>query len=105
MNDRDQRRRLSARELLTTSTRRTPAIMERPMSFTAPQIGLLVLRFQDAFLETPHLRLSLNQAVRQFDVDSSASHEVLDTLVGAQVLARTRDGIYYRRIPEQAHAA
>jgi hypothetical protein len=75
------------------------------MSFTAPQIGLLVLRFQDAFLDTPHLRLTLNQAVRQFDVEPSTSHAVLDTLVGAQVLARTRDGIYYRHIPERAHAA
>lgn len=75
------------------------------MTFTARQIGSLVLRVQDAFLDRPTLQLTLPDAERQFGIDPFTCHAVLDTLVDAHVLARTHEGVYLRPWPRQAHAA
>ena len=75
------------------------------MTFTTPQIGLLVLRIQDAFLDEPTLQLTLRAAARHFGLDGFTCRAVLGALVDAHVLARTHDGLYRRYVPQQAHAA
>lgn len=75
------------------------------MTFTARQIGSLVLRVQDAFLDSPTLQVTLPQAQREFGMDAFTCHAVLGALVDAHVLARTRDGVYLRHFPRQAYAA
>jgi hypothetical protein len=80
--------------------------MERnPMTATARQIELLVLRIQGAFLNQPTLRLTLSAAARQFGLDGFTCQAVLGALVDAQVLARTPDGVYLRHDQRQAHVA
>jgi len=75
------------------------------MTFTARQIGSLVLRVQDAFLDSPMLHVTLPQAQREFGMDAFTCHAVLDALVDAHVLARAPGGVYARHVPPQAHAA
>ena len=72
---------------------------------TARQIGSLILRIQNDFLDTPALRLTLRDAVLQFDIDPITCHAILGALVDAQVLARSHDGEYVRHAPRHAHAA
>jgi hypothetical protein len=78
---------------------------ECPMTFTTRQIGSLVLRVQDAFLDSPTLQVTLPQAQRAFGIDAFTCHAVLGALVEAHVLARTCGGVYMRNLPRQAHAA
>jgi hypothetical protein len=75
------------------------------MTFTAHEIGSLVLRVQDAFLEHPTLHLTVPQAQREFGMDAFTCRGLLGALVDAHVLARTPDGVYARIFPRQAHAA
>jgi hypothetical protein len=71
---------------------------------TCDQIGVLVLRMQDAFLEMPELMLTPRQAQTMFDVDEEACQAVLEVLVDAKVLVRPRVKTYSR--PRfAAHAA
>jgi hypothetical protein len=79
--------------------------METAMTFTARQIGSLVLRVQDAFLDSPTLQVTLPQAQRAFGMDAFTCHAVLGALVDGHVLARTPEGVYTRQFPRQAHAA
>jgi hypothetical protein len=75
------------------------------MTFTVPEIGSLVLRVQGAFLDRPARHMTLPQAQREFGVNAFTCHAVLGALVDAHVLSRTRDGVYHRYVPRQAHAA
>ena len=53
-------------------------------------------RVQGEFLEMPGLRLTRAQAQRLWRLDERACAEVLNVLVNARFLARTRDGAFMR---------
>ena len=74
------------------------------MTFDSNRIVALVMRVQDAFLETPALRLTLRDAERRFGADRDTCQAVLGTLVSSGVLARTDDGSV-RFFPRLARAA
>jgi predicted transcriptional regulator of viral defense system len=65
-------------------------------------IGTLVLRMQDAFLDTPGLTLTVREAEQRFGVDEITCQAILGVLAEAGVLARTRHGVYSRFFPETA---
>jgi hypothetical protein len=65
----------------------------------------LVVRIQEAFLETPALRLTVPQAQRRFAVDARGCEAVLGALAEAGVLARAPQGHYVRRFPSSARRA
>jgi hypothetical protein len=70
------------------------------------QIGSLVIRIQNEFLETPGLALTPPKAQRRFGIDETTCDAVLGALADAHVLARSRDGAYVRHLPRPAaHAA
>lgn len=76
------------------------------MTATCYDIGSLVLRIENGFLDTPGLALTLPTAQQQFGVDPTTCKAVLDALVDARVLAQTRAGAYVRHFPRRArHAA
>ena len=62
-------------------------------------IGSVVLRMQRAFLETPGLLLTLDDAQERFGADEVICEAVLDALVDAGVLKRTGTGAYARHVP------
>ena len=55
---------------------------------TCDQVGILVLRMQNTFLEMPELKLTPRQAQTMFDVDERTCQAVLDVLADAKVLVR-----------------
>lgn len=76
------------------------------MTATCYDIGSLVLRIENGFLDTPDLALTLPQAQRHFGVDRTTCEAVLDALVDSRVLALTREGSYVRHLPRLSqHAA
>jgi hypothetical protein len=72
------------------------------MAMSREQIGMLVLRMQDAFVRTPGLMLTPRRAQAHFDVDETACRAVLEVLADANVVMKRQDGIYTSPI---AHAA
>jgi hypothetical protein len=56
----------------------------------------VVRRIRGEFLEMPGLRLTPQQAQRLWRLDEMACDAVLDALVDARFLARTRDGAFVR---------
>jgi hypothetical protein len=66
------------------------------MTVSCGQMGDLVMRMQDDFLEIPGLTLTLQDAVRRFGVDAVTCDAVLTTLAEANVLT-TNGGATYRR--------
>jgi DNA-binding MarR family transcriptional regulator len=56
----------------------------------------LLERIRSEFLEMPGLRLTPNQAARLWALDRTTSERVLDGLVDAGFLGRSRDGAYLR---------
>jgi hypothetical protein len=68
------------------------------------RIEELVMRIEGEFLETPGLKLTIPEAQRRFAIDEITSEAVLDALVDATVLYRTRDRVYARRFPHHAAA-
>lgn len=56
----------------------------------------VVRRIRGEFLEMPGLRLTPQQAQRLWRLDPTACDAVLDALVDARFLARTRDGAFVR---------
>ena len=56
----------------------------------------LLERVRSEFLEMPGLRLTSNQAARLWALDRTTSERVLDGLVDAGFLGRSRDGAYLR---------
>ena len=65
-------------------------------------IGTLVLRMQDAFLDTPGLTLTVREAEHRFGVDEITCQAILGVLADAGVLARTPHGVYSRYFPKAA---
>ena len=72
-------------------------------------LASLITRIQNAFLESPSRRMTLEQAQQRFAVDRATCQAVLDLLVDATVLARTREGAFARCLPRAtsgvSHAA
>jgi hypothetical protein len=56
----------------------------------------VVRRVQGEFLEMPGLRLTPQQARRLWRLDERSCDQVLDALVEARFLFRTRDGAFVR---------
>jgi hypothetical protein len=56
----------------------------------------ILRRIRGEFLEMPGLRLTIQQARRLWRLDETACEAVLDALVDARFLARTRDGAFVR---------
>lgn len=57
----------------------------------------VVRRIRGEFLEMPGLRLTPQQAQRLWRLEPRACDAVLDALVDARFLAKTRDGAFVRR--------
>ena len=77
---------------------------EYPLSMNANQrrIADLVMRIESEFLETPELKLTIPDAQRRFGIDEITCEAVLDALVDATVLFKTRDRVYGRLFPHAA---
>ena len=69
----------------------------------ASRIQRLVLRIQNDFLSRPGLALTRRGVARRFDADEILCGAVLTALVDAHVLARNRDGSFFRFFPRLAH--
>ncbi len=73
------------------------------MTASCTDIGSLVLRIENRFLDTPGLALTLPTAQRRFGIDKTTCQAVLDTLVDARVLTLTRGGsTFVRHFPRTA---
>jgi len=59
----------------------------------------LLVRVESEFLATPDLRLTISEAGRRFEADELTCEAVLDALVDAAVLFKTRDRVYGRLLP------
>jgi len=64
----------------------------------------LIMRIEGEFLETPELRLTVAEVQRRFGIDEITSEAVLDALVDAAFLFKTRDRVYGRFLPHVAAA-
>jgi hypothetical protein len=76
---------------------------------TSRQVGRLVTRMQDVFLDVPSTRLTLLEARRRFGAPPNTCEGVLNALVDAGVLTISPGGAYVRRFPHHGdpgrHAA
>lgn len=75
------------------------------MSADCHRIQDLVVRMQQAFLDSPALCLTLPQAQRRFGVSARTCEAVLGALAEASVLDRTPQGDYVRSFPRSARRA
>ncbi len=57
------------------------------MAVTCQRIGELVTRIQDAYLDTPDLTLTLDEAQTRFGLDEVTCRALFDLLHDAEVLA------------------
>jgi hypothetical protein len=64
----------------------------------------LVMRIEGEFLATPGLRLTIPEAERRFGADEITCEAILEALVDAAVLFKTRDRVYGRFFPHAAAA-
>lgn len=69
------------------------------MTATATRITDLLVTIQNAFLDTPGLTITLDEAQMLFGLDRKTCGAILRALVDADVLTRTRSGAYARHFP------
>ena len=69
------------------------------MTSKGNRICTLMMEIQDAFLTTPDLTMSINEAVRRFGADRTMCAASLDALVDARVLGPAGDGRYESSFP------
>ena len=69
------------------------------MSAHRRRIEDLVVRIESEFLAAPELMLTVTEAGRRFAADEVTCEAVLDALVDAEVLVKTRDRVYGRLFP------
>ena len=62
------------------------------------------MRIEAEFLQMPDLKLTVPGAQRRFGVDEITCEAILDALVDAEVLFKTRDRVYGRLFPHRAAA-
>jgi len=76
-------------------------VAENPTSMNSRRrrIEDLVMRIEGEFVEYPELKLTVAEAQRRFGVDEITCEAVLDALVDATVLFKTRDRVYGRYFP------
>lgn len=67
-----------------------------PVSESPSKIEAMLHRVQGEFLEMPGLRLTEVQARRLWGLDAATCSALLDALVAARFLFRTRDGAFMR---------
>ena len=76
---------------------------------SARALASLLTRIQDAFLDSPTLTMTLDEARRRFSIDQGTCQALLNVLVDANVLSRTSEGAFARFLPRAAsgvsHAA
>jgi hypothetical protein len=68
-------------------------------------IETLVTQVQGEFLDGRAVKLTTAEAEGRFGIDRRTSEAILDALVEANVLTRTRDGAYTRFFPRLTRAA
>ena len=64
----------------------------------------VLMRIEAEFLQLPGLRLTVPDAERRFGVDEIMCEAILEALVDAAVLVKTRDRVYGRFFPHAAAA-
>jgi hypothetical protein len=69
------------------------------MSARRRRIEDLLVRVESEFLASPELKLTVSEAGRRFGADEVTCEAVLDALVDAAVLFKTRDRVYGRLFP------
>lgn len=69
------------------------------MTRTCDEVGRLVLKIQEAFLDDPRLALTRRQASRRFRVDMQTAGEILELLAESEVLTQRGDETYATRPP------
>jgi hypothetical protein len=74
------------------------------MNINQRRIADLVMRIEGEFLETPELKLTIPEAQRRFSIDEITCEAILDALVDAEVLFKTRDRVYGRLFPHSVAA-
>ena len=62
------------------------------------------MRIEGEFLATPGLQMTIAEAERRFGADEITCEAVLEALVDAAVLCKTRDRVYGRFVPHSAAA-
>jgi hypothetical protein len=72
------------------------------MTLDARDVGRLVTRVQQAFLDEPPLTLTVAAAQTRFAIDRPTCTAVLELLADAEVLVRTAAGAYTRFWPMAA---
>ena len=70
------------------------------MTSRGNRICKLMMEIQDAFLTTPDLTMSPNDAVRRFGADRTTCEAILKALVDARVLVPTTRGEYESSFPQ-----
>jgi hypothetical protein len=78
---------------------------EVSMALDCGRLQSLVMKMQQAFLDTTALTLTLSQAERRFAVDAVTCEAVLGALVSSGVLTITATGQYVRFFPRVARGA
>lgn len=69
------------------------------MTTQGERITDLLVTIQNAFLDTPGLELTLEEARMIFGADRTTCRAILHALVDASVLTRTPNGAYARLFP------
>ena len=69
------------------------------MRLSCGRIAALVTKIQNDFLDIPGLTLTLSQVRTRVGTDESTCEAILNTLVDANVLARTPGNSYVRFFP------
>ena len=75
------------------------------MTTSCYEIGSLVLRIENGFLDRPGLALTPAKVQQRFGIDDATCEAVLGTLIEAQVLTQTGEGAYIRYFPRLAQDA
>ena len=70
------------------------------MTSKGNRIGTLMMEIQGAFLTTPDLTMSINDAVRRFGADRTTCEAILEALVDAKVLVPAGHGRYESSFPQ-----
>jgi hypothetical protein len=75
------------------------------MKITGSRVVRFVMRVQQEFLSREDLALTASEASRRFHTDVPACEAVLEALADSQVLSRSLDGRYRRRVSDHPLAA
>ena len=74
------------------------------MAPTRFEIEALVVRIQEEFLQSPRVRLTLNQIACRVDASLVLCKAILRVLLDARVIAETPGGVYQRFVPASSRS-